>query len=190
LKNNNLINLKMLTELIFENAYNQVMETNKKYELIEENYKLAYQNIPQSLFGAKSPYIRIKIGNNYYKTLIDTGAEMSVIPEIIVKNENLEYLIDDRYKSRMYGVGNSISLGKIHYLEITFSKKKVNDSEYDNYEIPNSFTVLPDSNGMDNIILGMDFINNYSININFKKYQLEFENFNIPFNFEEGFCKK
>ena len=157
------------------NAFSNI-ENTKKYELIEENYKLAYHNIPQSLFGSKSPYIQIKIGNNYYKTLIDTGAEVSVIPEDIILKENLDFLIDDRYKAKMYGIGNSDSIGKIHYLEI----------EYNNYKIPISFTVLSKNNKLNNLILGMNFINNYSININFKKYQLEFENFNIPFNLEDS----
>jgi hypothetical protein len=93
---------------------------------------LAYTNIPETLFPFNSPHINLKIGQNYYDCLIDTGATVSVIPENIIDKEKFNYLVDRRNKGKANGIGVMDIVGRIHYLE----------TEYNDYKIPLGFCVI------------------------------------------------
>lgn len=158
-----------MANITLEDLNNSLDTFNK--EFINNNLEMAYTIIPETLFKFNSPYINLKIGQNYYDCLIDTGATISVIPESIINKEKFNYLVDKRCIGEFKGVGTMKNIGRIHYLE----------TEYNDFKIPLGFSVIEKNSPLNKIILGMDLIKSYQININFKKNQLEFENFNIPF---------
>lgn len=144
--------------------------------LVEENILLFDQNIPGFIIPTNLIIINVLINDVPLKALIDTGATMSVLFKNSIKKCKLDSLVDKNYKTNINGINgfnNKLSYGKIWYLDININ----------NYCIPCSFTILDNIDKNIDIILGIDFLSIYNINIDFKNKQLIFEsNFKILFD--------
>ncbi len=136
----------------------------KLINLVEENFKKAYNEIPHTFIRTEAIFLKGHINGQEINFLLDTGAEMSVIPANIIQACGLESILDTHYSGVMKGVGEAKTLGRIHYVEVVL--------ECGVY--PCSFSVC--SNNDLPAILGIDMMYNLGISIDFKKKQIHFDN--------------
>ena len=146
---------------------NQIKEANDKERVINENYIKAYDEIPSCLIPAKMIYLEAKIMGQKIKFLIDTGAQVSLLPLNIVKICNLDHLLDQRVAGELKGVGSDRVMGKIHYLEV----------ELPCGVIPCSFTICENSDLVP--ILGIDMMQQMGLLLDFKNRKIKINNFSF-----------
>lgn len=138
--------------------------------LIYENMEKAYNEIPHTLIKTEAIFLKGHINGYEINFLLDTGAEMSIIPANIIEACNLDSIMDKNYQGTMKGVGEAKILGRVHYIEIIL--------ECGIY--PCAFTVCSNNNLPP--ILGIDMMYNLGISIDFKKKQIHFgDSCSIPF---------
>lgn len=144
----------------------QINEAEKRKIMIQENFKKAYDAIPSSFIPSNMIYLNTKIRNNEMTSevrfLIDTGAQVSVLPLDVAKGLNIDNLIDESYNGELKGVGNDVIMGRIHYLEVELSFGT----------IPCSFTICKNPNMVP--ILGIDMMQHMGIVLDFVKRKIIF----------------
>lgn len=144
----------------------QISEAEKRKNMIQENFKKAYDAIPSSFIPSNMIYLNTKIRNNEMTSevrfLIDTGAQVSVLPLDVAKGLNIDNLIDESYNGELKGVGNDVIMGRIHYLEV----------ELPFGTIPCSFTICKNPNMVP--ILGIDMMQHMGIVLDFVKRKIIF----------------
>ena len=131
---------------------------------VTENLEKAYNEIPHTFIRTEAIFLKGHINGHEIDFLLDTGAEMSIIPVNIIQACGLENILDTHYSGIMKGVGEDKMLGKLHYVEVIL--------ECGVY--PCSFSVC--SNNDLPPILGIDMMYNLGISIDFKKKQIYFDN--------------
>ena len=147
----------------------QIKSADERERKISDNYLKAYEEIPQVFIPAKMIHITGKINNHKIKFLVDTGAQVSLLPLNFVTACGLQDLIDNKYHGELKGVGTDKIVGKLHYVEITFPIGV----------FPGSFTVC--KNNSIEAILGIDMMQALGITIDFKKRSLLFGVHSLPF---------
>ena len=146
----------------------QITDANNKEKILNENYMKAYQEIPTSLIPSEMIFLNAKIGENDIRFLVDTGAQVSLLPLDIVKACNLEDILDQRIAGQLKGVGSDRVMGKIHYLEVQLPCGI----------IPCSFTVCENNNIEP--ILGIDMMQQMGLVLDFKTRTIKIEDSSIP----------
>ena len=140
--------------------------------LIQSNYELALNNIPELLFAPDMIYVNGKFNNKPIILFIDTGARTSVMSLDKVKELGLFDYIDYECNGLAVGIGKQEIIGRIHYFEI----------EIDNFIIPISVDVLNNMpNGFD-ILIGLNVLYANGIGIDVKNKNLFFGNNKIKYN--------
>ena len=143
--------------------------------LCNELYDLATSHIPEMLFHSSLIILNGKINSNNIRILLDTGASSCVIFNKTINKLNLSEYIDDRDKIMIRGIGEEKSVGRLWYIEL----------ELDNYILPISATILNSDIKDFDMILGINFLQTYSANIDFATKTLKLNNeYNIHFNLE------
>ncbi len=141
-----------------------------KMTLIEENYLKAYMEIPQTFIRSEPIFIKGFINGHEILFLLDTGAESSFIPVNIIESCGISNLIDKTYATKLIGVGESKTVGKIHYIEVVF----------DCGVYACSFGICENNNLPP--ILGIDMMYNLGIQLDFKNKKIIFTNdCSLPF---------
>ena len=152
--------------------FNDIIESNKKDEIIHKNYLQAYTDIPHTLIPSKRIYISGKVNDVEIKFLVDTGAAVSILPVSYVSACNINDIVDEKYSGTLNGVGVDKIMGRIYYLEVQLSCGVY----------PCSFTVC--KNDQIGPIIGIDMMRNLGIIIDFAKNKLLFENGKYEISFE------
>ena len=148
------------------------MDLYSKKEIIDANYQLAVNNIPESLIPIqKMLFINGKINEKPLKIFVDTGAQISVMSHSLTKELGIDFLIDYHCEGFIVGVGHTTKIGKIHYLEIEFEG---------NLKLPLSFTIL--KNDEFKIILGLDTMMSQGSLIDLKNKTITFGNLKLKFD--------
>ena len=147
----------------------QIISAKKREEKIKQNYLQAYTEIPQVFTPTNMIHITAKINNVPVKFLIDTGAQSSILPLSVPTACGLEDLIDEKYSGVLRGVGTDRIMGRIHYLELTFSCGVY----------PGSFTIC--KNDKLEPILGIDMMQSLGLKLDFVKRVLIIGNNEIKF---------
>lgn len=138
-----------------------IIEANKREQKIYETIKKARDIIPETYICSPSIFITGKINDYTIKFLIDTGAQMSVIPQNVAIACELNDIIDESYCGKIKGVGHDKVMGRIHYVEVNF----------DWGILPCSFTICKNPDLIP--IIGIDILNSHGVIINFKTKCLE-----------------
>ena len=145
--------LPLTNNIDLEKSLSEALETIKKDQKIEENYKRAYDIIPESFFPVKMLYFNCSVNGFPTKAFIDTGAQITIMNYNFAKKIEMTHLIDTKFKGEAVGVGKQKIYGKIHLLDIELVEKGVN--------LPCSFTILK---RMDiDIIFGLDMLLSHGI---------------------------
>ena len=145
-----------------------IIEANKKEEVINDNYRKAYEEIPTSFIPATMIFLNAKIEGNDIRFLVDTGAQVSLLPLYIVKLCNLDHLLDQRVAGELKGVGKDRIMGRIYYLEV----------ELPCGIIPCSFTVC--ENDSIEPILGIDMMQHMGLMLDFKNRKIKINEHELP----------
>ncbi|KAK8858026.1 Nuclear receptor-interacting protein 3 [Tritrichomonas musculus] len=127
---------------------------------IDENLAYAYENNPEAFISFSLLFITCKINNTPIKAMIDTGAQISILPLAIAQKCHVDYLIDKRYRTVTLGVGAQTSVGRIHALSVM-----VGDTVW-----TNPFSVLEGT--LDHCILGVDWLTKNRATISLEKMTL------------------
>ena len=145
---------------------------NEEDLIIRSNYEMAYEIIPESFFKIKMIYIEGQINNQKLRIFVDTGASTSIMTLSKCKQLNLDYLIDNKAKSKASGIGEGNIIGRVHYFEL-----QLNDCI-----LPMGISILENMNCDDfDILLGLDVLTTHGVLIDLVKKQLIFKNYKIPF---------
>lgn len=112
-----------------------------------ENYRKAYDRIPELFFPVHMLYVPIAVGDHYITAFVDTGAAVSIMNEKTALLCGLEPLIhrDDAHRTMMVGVGSQRALGKLYYAEV----------EVGGVVFECGFTVMKDSA---DVMIGLDIL--------------------------------
>lgn len=149
----------------------EVIEANKREEVIHDNYLKAYTEIPHTFISSKMIHMTVKINNVDVKFLVDTGAQISILPLSVASACNLNHLIDEQYSGELKGVGTDKIMGRIHYVEI-----QLPCGIY-----PCGLTVCKNDSMVP--LLGIDMMRNLGLTLDFMKNKITFDNgkYEIPF---------
>ena len=140
-----------------------------KQSLIDENYQLAMNTIPESFIPVKMLYIRGKINNKELDIFIDTGAQVSVMSLSMARELGVDFLIDHFCEGKLVGIGSKNMSGKIHYLDI----------QLDNFNLPCGFTII--DNDDINIMLGLNSMLSMGCILDLKNKKMIFNNYEVKF---------
>ncbi|CAD2221209.1 Aspartyl protease/gag-polyprotein putative aspartyl protease/UBA-like domain containing protein, putative [Angomonas deanei] len=105
---------------------------------IEENLEKAYEYNPELFATQYLLYVKCFINGEEVNALIDTGAMSSILSKEVAERCNLMRLVDTRVKTRMVGVGENVSLGKIHVTPVEMEGEHMSCAFHvmDNMHIP------------------------------------------------------
>ena len=140
-----------------------------KQSLIDENYQLAIDTIPESFIPVKMLYIKGKINNKEIEIFIDTGAQVSVMSLSMARELGVDFLIDHFCEGKLVGVGSKDMSGKIHYLDI----------QLDNFNLPCGFTII--DNDDIKISVRIKFNVKYWMYFRSKNKKMIFNNYEVKF---------
>jgi hypothetical protein len=161
--------------IINEQKYNMLID-NISYTLSDSTYLIAQTIIPQMIKQNNLIYINGYINNKLLKVIIDTGASISIIPELILKNLKLDLFIDSSRKSQLIGMCTDISIGKLWYVDLVL----------DNNNFPLNLTVIKNQIKDYDIILGINFLKEYQAIIDFNNNIIKLNNHhNISFRYDD-----
>jgi hypothetical protein len=162
-------------------------QLSEEDHILEENYKLGYENIPEMYLPSDLIFLNGKINNIPVKILFDTGAGINTIKKSVVEKAGLDYLIDKKSQVNIVGV-NSVkkSYGEIWYTEMELQLNKLNtQSSYATIGV--TFSVISgdnsDSDSNIDIILGIKFMKSYGTVIDFSSRTITI-NKTIKINFD------
>ncbi len=149
----------------------EVVDTNYDFSSpLLENMAKAYAEIPHIFIKSESIFMKGYINGIEIDFLLDTGAEMSLIPYDIAHACGLDSLINSKYAGIIKGAGETKMLGRIFYVEVVF----------DCGIYPCSFSVCHNNNLPP--ILGIDMMHNLGLVLDFKKKKIHFDD-NCSINF-------
>jgi DNA damage-inducible protein 1 len=140
--------------------------------LIQQNYEMAYNFIPELLFTPNMIYVDGIFNNKTIKLFIDTGAQISIMSLNKAHSLGIEEFIDKSYNGMADGIGSQKIIGRIHYLEI----------QIDNYIIPMSIDVVENINDKFDILVGLNVLYANGINVDIKNQCLIFNENKISFS--------
>lgn len=140
-----------------------------KQNIIDENYTLAMNTIPESFIPVNMLYIKGKINDTELDIFVDTGAQVSIMSLKLAKDLGVDYLIDHFCEGTLVGVGSKKMSGKIHYLDIQLG----------NFNLPCGFTII-DSDDI-KIMLGLNSMLSLGCVLDLKNKKMIFNNYEVKF---------
>lgn len=140
-----------------------------KQNIIDENYTLAMNTIPESFIPVNMLYIKGKINDTELDIFVDTGAQVSIMSLKLAKELGVDYLIDHFCEGTLVGVGSKKMSGKIHYLDIQLG----------NFNLPCGFTII-DSDDI-KIMLGLNSMLSLGCVLDLKNKKMIFNNYEVKF---------
>jgi hypothetical protein len=138
-------------------------------------------------------YVNCLINKVETRVLIDSGAQISVMPLSLAKKIGIDNLIDYDIRTEILGIGNeniTDTIGRISLIDIYFpiSNNKIGlktdniDKDWSNLiQISGSFTVI-DNGGDGDIIFGIDLLTNNNVIIDFGNRYMIIDGLTIDFN--------
>lgn len=120
--------------------------------------KMAEQTIFPLLHSSCFISIEAIIGNCVVDLMIDTGSTINTLSYNIVKKIGIESYIDKTDTRLIRGVGESVSIGEIHYMEINI----------DNNTYVSNFTIMD----YGSCVIGLPFMLHYGTSFDFGKSKM------------------
>lgn len=185
------IDISSLDDELLQNMIDNILNhniINKSDEIIDKNLLMAHDLIPEMLIPYNLINLEGKINNVPIKIMIDTGASACFAYKSIIEKCNLEYLIDKSsciLAQGAHGINNSI--GTIWFLDIelnisndmhNFASIPITVNILDDTEIikHNNKNIKHDNKNNIELVLGMNFLKSYKVNIDFSSRTLTLNN--------------
>ena len=108
---------KYMSQMFDVRQQEQIMQQIHQKQ-IDDNLTYAYENNPEGFVSFSLLFITCKINNTPVKAMLDTGAQISILPLSIAQQCHVDYLIDRRYRTVTVGVGAQTTVGRIHALAV------------------------------------------------------------------------
>lgn len=125
----------------------------------------------QSCISYTLVYMRAEYNDMAFKIMIDSGAQISVMSDLMMKFLDLEHLLDKSVSGVVNGVGTSKILGSIYGCDINLNNV---------IHIPVNFKVIENADPY-LILLGIDFLYTYKSVFDFKNRTLDIDNLKLKF---------
>ncbi|CAI4221815.1 unnamed protein product [Auanema sp. JU1783] len=136
-------------------------------QALQSNLKTGVENVPESFNTTGMAYIRLAINGVEVLTLVDSGAQVSILTSSAAKKCKVKDLIDPRWKEKAVGLaGKSVdALGTIMYCDIKVGEQTLSGP----------LSVLNPSVTEVDLILGLDFLFRYKAVIDLGKRRVTFD---------------
>jgi hypothetical protein len=139
----------------------EIEEKDKTKHLWDEHYN---DDAVSTMFDSHTAmFLPLEICGKKVECLVDTGAQINIISEKLVKELKLESLVDKSYKTTVKGVGEQKTCGVIPYIIV-----KLNDSKLGAIEVPMYFIVM-NSQVETDIIIGLPFMRTHQVILDYAK---------------------
>jgi len=155
----------IINELLNEDINNtdiintpDIIQNNSINQLHQASYEMALNIIPEMLVPINMIILNGEINDIPIKILLDTGASSSIIFNSTIERLNFSDLIDTEEKSELQGIGKEMSLGRLWFVEL----------KLDNNIYPISLIVSNNNINNFDMILGINFLQSYKAQIDFK----------------------
>lgn len=155
------VNIDMTKFNTFISALSSLAKYTEKKQIDELYDKLEDSSRVFSMYASKcSIHIELELNGKKVKFLLDTGAQMNVISESLIKKLNLTLPIDKEYKGKVLGIGSGNIVGFIPFTTGLLFDDKRNSTPIDLcIHVINSDSELA--------ILGLGFMLTYGIELDF-----------------------
>jgi hypothetical protein len=155
------INIDMNKFNTFVSALSSLVKHTEEKKMDELYTKLEDSSRVFSMYASKcSIHIELELRGKKIKFLLDTGAQMNVISESLLKKLNLDLPIDKEYKGKVLGIGSGNIVGFVPFTTGLLFDEKRNPTSMDLcIHIINSDSELA--------ILGLGFMLTYGIELDF-----------------------
>jgi DNA damage-inducible protein 1 len=151
----------------------QILERIRRQN-IEENERYAYENAPESFVPFSLLFVSCSVNNVPIKAMLDTGAQISILPFSMATRLGVAHLIDERWNGLTMGVGTQRPRGRIHALQVNVG----------GLVIANPFSVL--EGPLDTCILGVDWLMKNRAVINLASRTLRIGRVEVPLEEQHG----
>lgn len=142
-----------------------------KTVMINEAKELSKKNLKHMNDRHDLIIIDIEIGNEKMKALLDTGANTSYISYNCIINMKMHNMMDKRNKIKYKNTScNMVSYGTLWHVGMHIGDMECNSK----------FSVI-DMNADVDVVLGLNFIKQYGVIIDYKNRELYFEDFMLRF---------
>eukprot|EP00792_Barthelona_sp_PAP020_P001732 TRINITY_DN1278_c0_g1_i1.p1 TRINITY_DN1278_c0_g1~~TRINITY_DN1278_c0_g1_i1.p1 ORF type:complete len:367 (+),score=105.27 TRINITY_DN1278_c0_g1_i1:52-1101(+) len=156
----------------------QIAQNNRMNRIIAERQRAA-EMYPESFTGPVSLlFVPCRFNGVDFNAFIDTGAQTSILSQKTAEKLGLMDLVDPMFGSLVKGVGNGVVIGRVHSVAIEF-----NSIEGQKYFFTHWFSILGGEDDL--ILLGMDFLRRFGVNLNLANRTMSFPDGPIV-NFVDG----
>lgn len=148
----------------------------KRAKVIERALEDAYKVIPEFYTDCGLIYVNAKINGVSLKVAIDSGADITVMLLQTAHKCGLKDLIDPRYAGKVTGLGSFTNMGRVHH------------TKFEMGSFSSFFRLAVITSGSCEVLIGLDFLRCFGVNVNVAKNQLEFKTGEIVkfLSFEEN----
>mmetsp|Transcript_25443 Transcript_25443/g.29057 ORF Transcript_25443/g.29057 Transcript_25443/m.29057 type:complete len:428 (-) Transcript_25443:256-1539(-) len=158
-------------------------------KLVNEQYRQAMEEYPESMGKILMLYINAKINNKPLQAFVDSGAQMTIMSKSCAQRHGIFHLLDTRFHGVAVGVGTGKILGRVHVVQL-----QIGDCYF-----PCSVTIMdgatlpigddsPKPKDME-MLLGLDMLKRFKCSIDLMhgslKFQLENSTLETPFLHEK-----
>ena len=131
--------------------------------LIQQQYFQMQQEFPESLGRVLMLYITTKVNGHVIQAFVDSGAQSTIMSEVMAKECGIDHLIDTRFEGTAVGVGTGKILGRVHLVAL-----QIEDSYF-----PCTITVMENTNM--GFLLGLDMLKRHNGCIDLETAELRFK---------------
>lgn len=103
---------------LFDSAEQRRILAEIQRQRIDDNLRYAQEHAPESLIDYSLLFLDLKLNGHDLRVIVDTGAQISLLPMACAQRCDVSYLIDRRYQTITVGIGMQRSIGRIHSLQL------------------------------------------------------------------------
>ena len=101
-----------------DSAAKEYFNQKDRQKLVNEQYRQAMQEYPESMGRVLMLYITAKINNKPLQAFVDSGAQATIMSKKCAERCEIFHLLDTRFHGVAVGVGTGKILGRIHIAQL------------------------------------------------------------------------